>query len=646
MHAHRAAIVSGLASFLLLPTLASADPGAVVWSGGTVELADEHPQVELAAELLVIEPLYGTTEITAELTFHNAGPACTADMGFPVVARGGPGYHFVENFVVDVDGQTCPARTGEGASVAFGEASWYYFGVPFEADQTRQVRVRYDQHSHHYSDSYLNVPYVLATGATWRGALRDLTVEVRLGDRANYHQVTLKAGNARLPAWTEGDSFVWRVADYNGDPKEITLSASRGPARVMRDGSPQGYSDDDLRWRRGKLLMETSLLGDLTLAQEIRPSGGWATFHRGDSKVVVPIWRLPGVDYESKRSVGFVDPEPVFAAFGGSATVGTDVHGDATVEITSAPATADVARETTLAGKQKPSYRIRCLEALSSRWPAELDGVCAEIAGRSYECPEVLMWIGGWYADAPPDFARASSLARHLGGVGGSAPGLAEIVLASADDRVLRGGALILQAVDANAAEEELIVRISQTGNWMAGVGRARNAGLALRVMGRPAVRDRLIAGIRAYGDGQRAKDAMFALAFLGDDQAIPFLMAMADDPQAPEGLRSAAAHALSFVGTPAALEACAQQAISAGYALPLSHALWALGIVADDGMSWHQETPYDPDPAPDWGRPMPTEEVLRQALPEIERLSPYADATGESFRPQIGIMRRRLAGG
>ncbi|MGD9494895.1 MAG: hypothetical protein AB7Y46_01170, partial [Armatimonadota bacterium] len=369
-------------------TVALADPGAVTWSGGTLRLMDEHPTISLVSETIILEPNASATRVTADLQFRNEGDACIAQMGFPTLTFPGPGYHLVRNFSVAADGEPIEAREAEQVQpLEFGEQQrsclWHLFEVPFEAEQQRALRVSYDEAREHYMWGWIAVPYVLQTGATWRGDVRDINLEVRLGERLNYHRVALADRHVNLdssglpdegllPAQLDGATLRWSTSDYDGTPALVWLSAELGPAEVIvDDGQPDYWSNwQTACWRDGRLLVEADALAGWLLASVTERADASVTLVKEERSVSLPVTRFePGyVPQETE----FVDPAPAVQAFGGSVTTSTNDAGDLVLRVTTCPDSAASARATALFPTQALDYRLECLRALAQRWPDEI----------------------------------------------------------------------------------------------------------------------------------------------------------------------------------------------------------------------------------------------------------------------------------
>ncbi len=620
---------------LLSAGLASGDLGAVTWAGGTLRLMDDHPTISLTSEKLVLEPQPTTTLITASMEFHNHGEACTAQMGFPVLeASRGPGYHYVESFVLEADGKPMEfAQPEQSHKMKLGEremtCKWYLFSVPFEAGQTRQMQVRYEELRRYSGLESVSVPYVLATGATWNGSIRDLELEIWIDERLNYHSIELKGDGQPLALAARDGTWSWEIAEYDGTPGLLWLTAGLGPKSVQRDGKRQYYGFNHLRWDEGVLFVEQELLCDVLMAQMASSAPAEPRIEKEGKAVQLTAVASEVPQGEHGETKLFVDPRPALAAFGGAIEVNTDEAGDAHVSITTCPDSAEAARNTALYREQETKYRLRCLRALHDRWPDELVAVCEEITGRDTEKAAVLTWAVAYLADAQPESVDLGAMPAKLElRAANWVQELAETILASQSDRIVRGGAMLLRQADPEAARDALIYRISECEDWQDGVHRGRNAGLALRLLKTPDAASALIQAVRSHEWHQPSEDAMIALGFLGDESAIDFLHDTALDPaDKSRDIICVAAQSLSYLGTPPALEACADVWLKTDDAEVRWRAL--LGVRIAVGAETYTSR-FMPALAPEWGRPMSVEEGCRACLPLLERLKPKAAEAGK----------------
>jgi hypothetical protein len=622
------------------------------WAGGTLRLMADQPAISMTSQRLLLEPQATTTLVTVHTQLHNHGDACTAEIGFPMLKyEGVDGYHVLTDFAVDVNGEPLAfTQAEETRNITLGEeereCEWYLFSVPFGAGQTREVRVRYDERRMFHPYHELRLPFILATGAGWRGAVRDLQAEVRLGDRENFHNLELKGDEEPLPVSERGEALVWGAAEYDGQPEVLWFTATFGPKSLKRDdGAWTAEGCDCVRWRRGVLLVEADLLCDLLLAESKRHAFGGLGIEKEGQEVPLEGWQLPLA--EAPQSRLFVDPRPAFRQFGGGIEVTRDDAGDVAVEIAALPDSADSARATAYFLRQKTEYRLRCLEALANRWPEGLADLYEQTVGRqALDDPSVLVWALGHLAESapePPDAAKFVSRMR-FGDDADPVAELADIIVSTSYDTVVRGGGMALAQLDPEAATVELLRAIPRYTIWWEGRHRARRAGLAMRLAGDPQAAQVVMSLIDDYGETDEAENAMRALGFLGDDAAIEFLVETALAlRERSHDMNCAAAQALSVIGTPAALAACADVWQRTSSSEVRSRARrgfeFAMGDPGVAGALFLR-------PPPEWARQMSVEDGCRVSLPLLEGLMPKAEEIGREggLASLIERTRKKLA--
>ncbi len=612
---------------LLLAGVAGADLGAITWSGGSLRVMDGHPTVSLFAEQLILEPQDQTTFITALMSFRNTGEACEVEMGFPTISYGGPGYHFVRNFVVDVDGQILPTEKHEAPLTVGGRevpAKWELLSVPFAAGQERLMRVRYDEFRLYGGATPVRVPYVLATGGSWLGPIEDLQLEVRLGDRLNFHDLRLRGDEAELPwAWDDA-TLTWRVSDFDGQPEVLWFEAGLGPKSVTRsDGIRASGDKGKVRWRRGLMFVEVDFLCDVLHATKQSARGTMARLTKQGQKVRAEGWLLP-VGEAPKVPPLYVDPRPALATFGGSIEVTTDENGDAVVAVLTTSTSGAAAQATALFAGQTLEYRLRCLEALHLKWPELLKPVCEELLERPGDKVAVKAWSVAYLAQgAQPAEARA--LYEQVSRRGGAWQELIEAALQTRSDEVLHGATLVLREGDREAARDLMIARISECDDWRQAKPRGRNCGLALKLMEAPGAEAALTDTTRALGVQQHSEDALIALGYLGDDAAIPFLteIALAADTGRSRDMNCAAAEGLAYLGTRAGLAACADVSRRSADEEVRSRALRGMEMAM--GTKYYRAH-YLPEAAPEWARTLTSAEATETCVPLLEELAASED--------------------
>lgn len=177
--------------FVLLAAVAiptSADDGAVEGVGGAIQLLDEHASVVMEEMDVVVDLGNAEADVDCTFVFHNTGPACDVQMGFPesgggdVDLRNPRGF---PSFTSWVDGEGI-ATTIEGLEV--GGADWRRWRVKtvhFDPDQRRVVRVAYSAIFGRDSTGGSWFPYEVHTGASWKGPIGRARIRLNLNHDPN-----------------------------------------------------------------------------------------------------------------------------------------------------------------------------------------------------------------------------------------------------------------------------------------------------------------------------------------------------------------------------------------------------------------------------------------------------------------------------
>jgi hypothetical protein len=569
----------------MLPLLAAAvlcsplgaDPTGSVEGGGTVRLLAEHPTVSLDAEWLTFEPLGATTRVTARLEMMNHGEAATVPMGFPVpLLHPGSGQDVVKDFTVAIDGTGLEVTEDRQVRLVLAGSTptcrWYRFAVPFEARQKRQMTVTYDLHG----PGSPQLCYILATGGTWKDAIRSFELEVKLGERLNFHGLGLTGDRQPLPYEQQGASLIWRCRDYDGKPEVIWFSARPGPANVLLDGQkawPEvrtrhqagDVSLDDLyhlpcRWHEGRLLLSSELLARLLLVR-IRGLGelgdGWQMLRaeRQGTTCQVPAIRLPVRDAPQEPRGAYVEFAAAVAAFGGSITHRIDEAGDLEVSLGSIPDSVESARRLAGDAGLPTDGRLRCLRYLKRHAPAALAATALEIAGAPQQDWVVLLALVGHLADDPqPALTPELALQNQRPEPGTDRIGSILRAAQTPDEAVTRGAGLVLAELDARAAQERIVAALlERDGTWVI------SPGLLLCGLGLPDSGTRLVEALRGSTAPGRLDNGCIALGYLGDDAATPYLQSLIRGHRpVNDGVGDAASQALALLCTRRSLEVCA----------------------------------------------------------------------------------------
>lgn len=621
--------------------LLDADPMGSVQGGGTVRLDAQHPTISLNRERLIFEPLCDAVRVTAELEFHNHGSACEVPMGFPLLVwHPGSGQDFVKSFAVDVDGTPLETSKDEkGRAIELGGkpqwCEWHRFDVPFGAGATRAMTVSYEERP---ADGLRpQVPYVLATGGTWKGAIRQFELQVQLGDRRNFHDIQLTGDDEPLPYEQQGNTLIWRCADYDGKPEVLWFRAQGAPASATVNGTsawpealPVGETSCrgrrwPLVWCDGKLLTSVPFLAEVVMARYEDLGGNRIRLSKEGTDIELTATEPPMTQARVAGTPNrYVEPGSAFQAFGGAVTETRDEHGDAVVAVTTPPDSAASARRTALCREQRYEYRLRCLRALAGRWPTELPEVARELCSRAQEHPIVLLAVLGHLTDNPPPFAKPESILSCME-LPQDRERLDAIVRYALirDDAVVRGAASALAYLDGQTGRDRLIDSLmSRTLDSRNG---PRNIGLALRAMGLHGTCQAIVDAVRGCGKDAQPKNGVMALGYLGDDGAVPFLMDVVRGKCGSDwGMIWSGTAALEVIGTESALQASARLAeefaTEPKVCKPLLRAL-ERAVASDPSAEWYYLSP------PPWATTLsvaearqivgPLAEALRGIVPE-----------------------------
>ncbi len=640
-------LLAGL-PLVLCASAALADPMGSVQGVGNPRLMAEHPTISLDRELLVFEPFLGFVRVTAELEFHNHGDACEVPMEFPILTwHPGSGQDRIKELAVEVDGEPLEASEKPvGGIVLRGKAyhtKTYEFSVPFEADAPLHMKVRYYQTSH----GLAQVPYVLASGGTWKGPIKDFRLEVRLGERLNFHDIRLTGDDRPLSYEESEGTLTWRSSDYDGDPELLWLHAGRGPVYVAVDAAhhrlrrgryyrrvPTGepvlrWHERPFVWHEGRLLVRGSFLGQITMAKVSRGvSDGTVTVTTEERTVAVPGLYLP-IEHtgegEPRFGLAFVEPQSALDAFGGSIRHGLTEQGDLWVALRSAPTDCETAARIALRADERCEYRLRCLRRLAEEWPETLRDIARELCGRTGEDQRVILAVVGHLADDPPEFATADAVLPRLRLTHREAPAhqLMPLVTGERDDALARGTGLVL-AVGDPAGARDYILRIAGNRSSQSRTER-RTLGLILREVKDQTTWEALADVIVGFDDGWDAAFGISLLGYLGEEQAIPFLSRLARGGQWEIARYSdgEAATALARIGSARALATCVD-GLAAGGERYYTCRLLIEGLAAAAGAPREGLLAY-PSTLPDWARPLSPEQARQVLAPLADQIQARA---------------------
>jgi hypothetical protein len=249
--------------FLMFGSLfAFADDGAYSEAGGGADSPMKpNSSIRMVRERVDIRLGQKGAVVKCVFEFKNEGEACSVQMGFPESqwASGEGGiYGGLEHFVSFIDGQKAEVKhrfPSEKHSYDNGQdrdyTSWYVKNVDFAKGQTRIVEddyfSRYGQSSSSGALEAEAFTYVLVTGATWKGTIGEIEINIDTTKLGNMRDIKLpkgcmKSGN-KTWKWTAKDiepkqdfHITLRQRDLLLNGKDMGMSI--GPWNRLED--PQG----------------------------------------------------------------------------------------------------------------------------------------------------------------------------------------------------------------------------------------------------------------------------------------------------------------------------------------------------------------------------------------------------------------------
>ncbi len=174
------ASIAVLGTITLLTTVGMgwSDDGVVFATGGTARLMSSHASVRMVREEVRIKLYPDRAEVDCSFVFKNEGKATTVQIGFPETLQGGTDTSAqtapkLRNFRAYLDGQPVSYRILKASERRgeYGIAYWYVRTVHFAAGQQRTTRVTYSAELGGDSVGRRFFPYVLRTGASWKGSI-------------------------------------------------------------------------------------------------------------------------------------------------------------------------------------------------------------------------------------------------------------------------------------------------------------------------------------------------------------------------------------------------------------------------------------------------------------------------------------------
>jgi hypothetical protein len=227
-------------TLLAVPCSLSADPVSILLHGGAASPVEGEPDVRMVSEELSVKLFGHEAVVTADMLFRNEGPTQDVELGFPQI-----NYYQTPELVLEavqfvVDGREVLSRhVGDGGRPLPGLSapqdvpSWHVATVSFAAGQERRVRITY-RHEHGGGIYGPFFPYVLSTGASWKGhSVERIRVVVDYGEAAD---TIRSAGPKGYETDEAARRLTWLFEDYRGTPQVIGVGWRERPLETRVNG--------------------------------------------------------------------------------------------------------------------------------------------------------------------------------------------------------------------------------------------------------------------------------------------------------------------------------------------------------------------------------------------------------------------------
>jgi len=190
----------------------------------------EHPTVRMVSEKVHAKIGWKGAKVRCEFVFKNDGPATVVSMGFPEKSWGDVGpivRSGMGGFKSWVDGEPfatkfVPSRKSlDGGPREY--KAWHVKDVPFGAHQTRTVVNEYDSGLGMDSMGGRFFNYILRSGKSWKGKIREALIEVDVSEIPPCWKVSGGPPGSRV----RGESKItWTLRDFEPDA-DVTLYIQR-----------------------------------------------------------------------------------------------------------------------------------------------------------------------------------------------------------------------------------------------------------------------------------------------------------------------------------------------------------------------------------------------------------------------------------
>ncbi|NLW48798.1 MAG: DUF4424 family protein [Firmicutes bacterium] len=216
-------------------------------------------QVEIEKENLDITLYKDHAKVSVEYLFHNTGDKVVVKAGFPCIVldegynSDKKNYREIDDYQIYVDGRRISAGFEKGSEVPWKSVadyedevsepilSWFVSSVAFKKDETKTIKIIYKssyfggEHgvsgtSNYWADRFR---YLLSTGATWKGPIKQGTVNI-IAAAVNPNEISITP-TERFKQ--NGNNFTWSFTNLEPERKDdVEVSLNNGFTLVRPPG--------------------------------------------------------------------------------------------------------------------------------------------------------------------------------------------------------------------------------------------------------------------------------------------------------------------------------------------------------------------------------------------------------------------------
>lgn len=265
----KAAVVASTIILLLIAPAGAAFANEGYWGGSGGNLKPQTSEDVVLEEELVQIWLYAQGyEVRTDYIFYNSGPSQDVYMGFPSElgrldlvdpATGESIDDELHQFQAYADGAMIPSQTKLVTEQIPGSSDslsirWYVQEVPFSKGQRRLMTTRYAANYSTMGDDsevpegvWLQVSYILQTGASWKDKIGKATVRVYESEGFAYEP---KNEDDWRPAPFARIDDGWELVLTDFEPEDTAGTYRTGPDNVFLSFFTTGFTGDGMETRR------------------------------------------------------------------------------------------------------------------------------------------------------------------------------------------------------------------------------------------------------------------------------------------------------------------------------------------------------------------------------------------------------------